>query len=103
MARFKSRAPNELLYSLFAFIIIAIAVHAVYVTLVRPRAEAVLAEQRAAMQKDPNYVAQRSVYVVLKDWEQESAIILALWALRSPSMVPPMMLTLVTRGRNRTE
>jgi biopolymer transport protein ExbB/TolQ len=80
MARFKSRAPNELLYSLFAFIIIAIAVHAVYVTLVRPRAEAILAEQRTAMQKDPNYVAQRSVYVVLKDWEQESAIILALWA-----------------------
>jgi biopolymer transport protein ExbB/TolQ len=81
MARFKSRAPNELLYSLFAFIIIAIAVHAVYVTVVRPRAEAVLAEQRAAMQKDPNYVAGRSVYVVLKDWEQESAIILALWAI----------------------
>jgi biopolymer transport protein ExbB/TolQ len=81
MARFKTRAPNELLYSLFAFIIVAIAVHTVYVTVVRPRAATVLAEQRAAMQKDANYVAQRSVYVVLKDWEQESAIILALWAV----------------------
>jgi biopolymer transport protein ExbB/TolQ len=81
MVRFKSRAPNELLYSLFAFIIIAIAVHAVYVTVVRPRAAAVLAEQRAAMAKDPNYVAVRSVYVVLKDWEQESCVILALWAI----------------------
>ena len=81
MARFKSRAPNELLYSLFAFIIVAIAVHAAYVTVVRPKAAAVLAEQRAAMQKDPNYVAERSVYVVLKDWEQESAIVLALWAI----------------------
>jgi biopolymer transport protein ExbB/TolQ len=80
MARFKSRAPNELLYSLFAFIIVAIAVHAVYVTVVRPRAETVIIEQRAAMQKDPNYVAERSVYVVLKDWEQESCLILALWA-----------------------
>jgi len=80
MARFNTRAPNELLYSLFAFIIIAIAVHTVYVTVVRPRAATVLAEQRAAMQKDPNYVAQRSVYVVLKDWEQESCVILALWA-----------------------
>ena len=38
MARFKSRAPNELLYSLFAFIIVTIAVHAVYVTVVRPKA-----------------------------------------------------------------
>ena len=81
MARIKSRAPNELLYSLFAFIIVVIAVHAVYVTVVRPKATAVLAEQRTAMQKDPNYVAERSAYVVLKDWEQESAIILALWAV----------------------
>jgi biopolymer transport protein ExbB/TolQ len=81
MSRFKSRAPNELLYSLFAFIIVTIAVHAVYVTVVRPRAEAVLAEQRAAMQNDPNFVAERSIYVVLKDWEQEAEIILGLWAL----------------------
>ena len=44
MARFKTRAPNELLYSLFAFIIIAIGVHAVYVTVVRPQAAAILAE-----------------------------------------------------------
>jgi biopolymer transport protein ExbB/TolQ len=81
MARFKSRAPNELLYSLFAFIIVVIAVHAVYVAVVRPKAAAVLVEQRTAMQKDPNFVAERSTYVVLKDWEQESAIILALWAI----------------------
>jgi biopolymer transport protein ExbB/TolQ len=81
MARFKSRAPNELVYSLFAFIIVAIAVHAAFVTVIRPKATAILAEQRVAMQKDPNFVAQRSVYVVIKDWEQESAIILALWAI----------------------
>jgi biopolymer transport protein ExbB/TolQ len=80
MPRFKSRAPNELLYSLFAFIIVVIAVHAAYVAVIRPKAEAVLAEQRAAMKGDPNYVAERSVYVVLKDWEQESCVILALWA-----------------------
>jgi len=81
MARPKSRAPNELIFSLFAFIIIAIAVHAAYVTVIRPKATAVLAEQRAAMKKDPNYVAERSPYVLVKDWEQESAIILALWAI----------------------
>ena len=80
MARPKSRAPNELLFSLFAFIIIAIAVHAVYVTVVRPRAAAVLAEQREAMKKDPNFVAERSIYVVMKDWEQEAEVILGLWA-----------------------
>jgi biopolymer transport protein ExbB/TolQ len=80
MARPKSRAPNELLFSLFAFIIVAIAVHAVYVTVVRPRAAAVLAEQREAMKKDPNFVAERSIYVVMKDWEQEAEVILGLWA-----------------------
>lgn len=80
MARFKSRAPNELLYSLFALIIVTIAVHAVYVTVIRPKAAAVLAEQRAAMKQDPNYVTERSIYVVVKDWEQESCVILALWA-----------------------
>lgn len=80
MSRFKPRAPSELLFSLFALIIITIAVHAVYVTIVRPRASAVLAEQRAAMKKDPDFVAARSMYVVLKDWEQEAEIVLALWA-----------------------
>jgi biopolymer transport protein ExbB/TolQ len=81
MARPKSRAPNELVYSLFAFLIIAIGVHAAYVTVVRPRANAVLAEQRAAMKKDPEFVSERSMYVVLKDWEQEATVILGLWAI----------------------
>jgi biopolymer transport protein ExbB/TolQ len=80
MARPKSRAPNELIFSLFAFIIVTIAVHAAYVTVVRPRAAAVLAEQREAMKKDPNFVAERSIYVVMKDWEQEAEVILGLWA-----------------------
>jgi biopolymer transport protein ExbB/TolQ len=81
MARVKTRAPSELIFSLFALIIFLIAVHSVYVTVVRPRAAVVLAEQKAAMSKDPNYVSERSIYVVLKDWEQESCVILALWAL----------------------
>jgi len=75
MARIKSRAPSELLFSLFALIIVTIGVHAVYVAVVRPKATAVLNEQRAAMKKDPDFVAERSMYVVLKDWEQESEII----------------------------
>ena len=80
MARIKSRAPNELLFSAFTLIIFTIAVHAVYVTVVRPKAEVLLAEQRAGMLKDPNYVAERSLYVVMKDWEQEAEVILGLWA-----------------------
>jgi biopolymer transport protein ExbB/TolQ len=81
MARVKTRAPSELIFSLFALIIFVIAVHSVYVTVVRPKAAVVIAAQREGMKKDPNYVSQRSIYVVLKDWEQESCVILALWAL----------------------
>ena len=36
---------------------------------------------RERMFKDPNYVQQRSIYVVIKDYEQEAEIILMLWAL----------------------
>ena len=81
MASAKSRAPSEFLFSLFALIIAAIVVHTWYTIDVRPKAEAVLAQQREAMLKDPNFVADRSIHVILKDWEQESEIILGLWAL----------------------
>jgi biopolymer transport protein ExbB/TolQ len=81
MARSKSRTPNELVYSLFALLIAVIVVHAIYVTLIRPKAAEILEEQRIAMQSDENYVTERSIYVVLKDWEQEACVILALWAL----------------------
>jgi biopolymer transport protein ExbB/TolQ len=81
MSRINSRGPNELVFSLFALIIAIIVVHAAYVTVIRPRAAVVMEEQRAAMASDPSYVAERSIYVVIKDWEQEACIILALWAL----------------------
>jgi biopolymer transport protein ExbB/TolQ len=81
MSRINARAPSELLFSVFSLIVFVIVVHATYVTVIRPRASEVLAEQRAAMKVDPNYVAERSVYVLLKDWEQESEVILGLWAL----------------------
>jgi len=81
MSKINARAPGELLFSVFSLIVIVIVVHATYVTVVRPRANAILAEQRAAMKTDPNYVSERSIYVLLKDWEQESEVILGLWAL----------------------
>jgi biopolymer transport protein ExbB/TolQ len=75
------RYPNELLFSLFALAIAVVVVHAAYVLHIRPKANAVIAEQRAAMAQDPNFVAERSFYVILKDYEQEATIILMLWAL----------------------
>ncbi len=69
------------MYSLFALLIASLVVHTVYVLHVRPRAQAILVQQRAAQVKDINYVPERSAYVLLKDYEQESEVILMLWAL----------------------
>jgi biopolymer transport protein ExbB/TolQ len=48
---------------------------------VRPVAEAQMRADREAIAKDPDHVSQRSVHVLIKDYEQEAVIILMLWAL----------------------
>jgi len=70
----------EFLYQVFALIIAAILVHAIYVTTVRPNAEAVLERQQARAAENPDYVPERSLWVVIKDYEQETCFILMLWA-----------------------
>lgn len=77
----KKRYPNEFLYSLFTLLAAIIVVHAFYVAVVRPNAQAVLVAQAAQMKTDPDYVPQRSLWVVVKDYEQESCLVLMLWAL----------------------
>ncbi len=75
------RYPSEFVFSLFALAITFVIVHSIYVLDVRPKAQVILAEQRAGMLSDPNYIADRSFYVLVKDYEQESEIILFIWAL----------------------
>jgi biopolymer transport protein ExbB/TolQ len=77
----KKTANREFLFEVFALVVIAITVQAVYATVVRPRAAAAQTRDAAAMQKDPEYVPPRDVYVIVKDYEQEVCFILALWAL----------------------
>ena len=52
-----------------------------YATVVRPKAEAIRIHDAAQMQKDPNYVPERDLYVIAKDYEQEVCFILTFWAL----------------------
>jgi len=77
----KSNLKFEFLYQVFALLLAAIIVHAVYVTLIRPQAEADLAEQRALAAEIEDYVPERSMFVVLRDFEQEACFILMLWAM----------------------
>jgi biopolymer transport protein ExbB/TolQ len=77
----KTRYPKEFLYSLGSLLAAVIVVHAIWTAWVRPNAQAVLSVQSEAMRKDPNFVPERSLFVIMKDWEQESCVILMLWAL----------------------
>ena len=72
--------PTEFVYQVFSLIIAIIIVHSVYVTVVRPNADAFLASERALVAADPDRVAERSLYVVVRDFEQEACFVLMLWA-----------------------
>ena len=73
--------PVEFIFQLFSLIIAVIIVHAVYVSIIRPNATAILEEQAIQINANPDYVPERSAYVVIRDFEQEACFILALWAM----------------------
>ena len=77
----KRNIPIEFVFQLFALIISIIVVHAFYVSIVRPNAAQVIEEQNQAAAVNPDYVRERSTWVVIKDFEQESCFILMFWAL----------------------
>ena len=71
----------EFLYQIFSLIIIIILVHAIYVAIIRPNADAFLAEQASLMAQDSSHVTKQSAFVIIRDYEQESCFILMLWAI----------------------
>lgn len=73
--------PVEFVYQLFSLLIVFIVVHSIYVTVIRPQAEVFIAKENLALEANPEYQQQRSFFVVVKDYEQESCFILMLWAL----------------------
>ncbi len=56
-------------------------VHAIYVSIVRPNASAVLEQQALLINQDPDYVPERNSYVIIQDMEQEACFILMLWVI----------------------
>ena len=77
----KKNIPVEFVFQLFALIIANIVVHAFYVSVVRPNATQIIAEQKIALAENPDYVRERHVWVLIKDMEQEACFILMFWAL----------------------
>jgi len=72
---------TEFIYQLFSLILIVIFVHAAYVGIIRPRADAILTQQAAMLEKDKTQTPERSAYVLIRDYEQEACFILMFWAL----------------------
>ena len=77
----KKTLPFEFIYQVVALVLAIIVVHLAYVTVVRPNADAILEAQAERSQTGEAFVPDRSLYVVLRDYEQESCFILMLWAM----------------------
>jgi biopolymer transport protein ExbB/TolQ len=77
----KKNIPVEFVFQLFALIIAIIVVHAFYVSIVRPNATEVLAAQAIERESNPDYITERSTWVLIKDMEQEACFVLLFWAL----------------------
>jgi biopolymer transport protein ExbB/TolQ len=75
---------DDAVYSISALLLAVIIIHSIWTLVIRPRAAAVLS-QRVVVTNSANVKQQvlqlRSVYVILKDYEQETCVILMLWSL----------------------
>jgi biopolymer transport protein ExbB/TolQ len=77
----KKNIPVEFVFQLFALFIAIIVVHAFYVSIVRPNAAEIVAAQTIEAANNPDFVRDRSTWVLIKDMEQEACFILMFWAL----------------------
>lgn len=75
-----SNNHREFIYQLFSLILSFIFVHAIYVAVIRPKADAILQEQLDRQAAGEPYVVQRSWYIVMRDYEQEACFVLMFWA-----------------------
>ena len=77
----KKTYPTEFVFQTVSLIVAVILVQTLYALFIRPQANLILAEQAAHMMADANYVQERSLLVIIRDYEQESCFVLMLWAM----------------------
>ena len=70
----------EFYFQLIALMISIIVVHTAYITIVRPEATEALRLQAERQALGEVETIERSLYVIIKDYEQEACFILMLWA-----------------------
>ncbi len=71
---------SESAFGIAALVLCVLFVHAFYTFIVNPRAEASLAAAAELAETKQRQTTLRSIFVIIKDPEQETAFILALWA-----------------------
>jgi biopolymer transport protein ExbB/TolQ len=77
----KNKMSSEFIFQIFALLIAVIVVHAAYVGVIRPSADAELQQQAELQASGEDFVPKRGLAVVIRDYEQESCFILLIWAL----------------------
>jgi biopolymer transport protein ExbB/TolQ len=77
----KRQIPFDLIYQASALVIAVVLVHLVYIAVIRPNADALMQRQAELAEQGQPYIQDRSLYVVLKDYEQESCFVLMFWAM----------------------
>jgi biopolymer transport protein ExbB/TolQ len=77
----KNKMSSEFIFQMFALLIAIIVVHGAYVGVIRPSADAQLQKQIEMQAAGEEFVPERTLAVVIRDFEQETCFILLIWAL----------------------
>jgi len=77
----KHTPVSDFIFQLFALIFSIIIVHAIYVTVIRPNSDALLQHQQDRIAAGEDAEMPKSIYIILKDPEQEICIIMGLWVI----------------------
>jgi biopolymer transport protein ExbB/TolQ len=72
---------NDFVYQVTTLVLAFLIMHVPWTLVVRPRARVVLETQAREMRTNPEFIQERSWWVIIKDPEQEWEFILCLWAL----------------------
>ena len=74
---------DDAVYSISALLLSVIVIHSIWTLIIRPRAEAVLSQRITVTNQNVKHqvIQLRSVYVILKDHEQELCVTLCMWSL----------------------
>jgi biopolymer transport protein ExbB/TolQ len=68
-------------YGVLTLLLCILVIHSVYTLVIRPRAEIILRGAEATAKSGQRQTSLRSIFVIVKDPEQETATILAFWAI----------------------